>query len=127
MPQRRTNKGQLIDFDQLLAAQGNQPALGNMGVDAHGNRIMRGEIVETNAERARRTNQELNTTTQRVSLRRDRPETPNTDAVAAERKRVSEQMAKTAKMPKPSGQKEIHHDDGSIEVVPTYDMDEKKK
>lgn len=124
MPQRRTNKGQIIDFDKLLAAQGNQPALGNMGVDAHGNRISKGEVVETNADRARRTNRELGTTTQRVSLRRDRPETPRADPVEAERKRVNGEMAATAKKAKPSGQKEIHHDDGSIEVVPTYDKDD---
>ena len=34
MVQRKTNKGQVIDMDALIAAQGDRPAVGNAGTDA---------------------------------------------------------------------------------------------
>ena len=52
MVQRKTNKGQVIDFEALMAQ--NSPALGNMRVDAEGNRLgPNGEIVETAAGHVR--------------------------------------------------------------------------
>ena len=37
MSTRRTNKGQIIDFDALLSTQGETPAVGNTGAHAKGN------------------------------------------------------------------------------------------
>ena len=52
MVQRKTNKGQVIDFEALMAQ--NSPALGNMRVDADGNRLgPNGEIIEKREDRVR--------------------------------------------------------------------------
>jgi hypothetical protein len=44
---RRTNKGQIIDLDKLLAQQGGRPAVGNTGTDGEGNvRDSKGNIIK---------------------------------------------------------------------------------
>ena len=54
MVQRKTNKGQVIDMDALIAAQGDRPAVGNAGTDAHGNVLgPNGEIITPSEERVR--------------------------------------------------------------------------
>jgi len=54
MVNRRTNKGQIIDLDSIMAQQKDIPAMGNMGVDAEGNTLgPGGEIVEGRDQRVR--------------------------------------------------------------------------
>jgi hypothetical protein len=127
MTERRTNRGQLVDFDKLLSRQGNAPALGNMRVDGKGNQVEDGKVVKSSDQRVRDHYRSVETTTETVSLRRERPKKAD-DRVERERARIQDRLRETAKKstansakPKPTGQKEIHHDDGSIEVVPTYD------
>jgi len=50
MVQRKTNKGQIIDMDALISQQGERPAMGNAGTDAHGNVLGPGGKVETPSE-----------------------------------------------------------------------------
>ena len=54
MVTRRTNKGQVIDLDAIMAQQKDTTAMGNMGVDAEGNVLgPNGEIVEPRDQRVR--------------------------------------------------------------------------
>jgi len=54
MVQRKTNKGQIIDMDALMASQGDRPAVGNAGTDANGNVLgPGGEIITPSEERVR--------------------------------------------------------------------------
>ena len=50
MVQRKTNRGQIIDMEALIAAQGDRPAMGNAGTDAHGNVLGPDGKIETPAE-----------------------------------------------------------------------------
>ena len=51
MVQRKTNRGQVIDMDALIAQQGDRPAMGNAGTDAHGNVLGPNGEIETNSEK----------------------------------------------------------------------------
>ena len=54
MVQRRTNKGVVIDMEALLAQNSDEPAMGNMRVNAKGDVIGKnGEIIQTAEDRAR--------------------------------------------------------------------------
>jgi len=50
MVQRKTNKGQIIDMDALMASQGDRPAVGNAGTDAKGNVLGPGGEIQTPSE-----------------------------------------------------------------------------
>ena len=50
MVQRKTNKGQIIDMDALMASQGDRPAMGNAGTDANGNVLGPGGEIQTPSE-----------------------------------------------------------------------------
>lgn len=50
MVQRKTNKGQIIDMDALMASQGDRPAVGNAGTDANGNVLGPGGEIQTPSE-----------------------------------------------------------------------------
>jgi len=50
MVQRKTNKGQIIDMDALMAQQGDRPAVGNAGTDANGNVLGPGGEIQTPSE-----------------------------------------------------------------------------
>jgi len=50
MVQRKTNKGQVIDMDALMAQQGDRPAIGNAGTDAQGNVLGPGGVIVTPSE-----------------------------------------------------------------------------
>lgn len=54
MVQRRTNKGVIIDMEALLAQNSDEPAMGNMKVNAKGDVLGKnGEIIQTAEDRAR--------------------------------------------------------------------------
>jgi hypothetical protein len=51
---RKSNRGQSIDMEALIAANGASPAVGNLKVNAAGDTLgPGGDIIQTNAERAR--------------------------------------------------------------------------
>jgi hypothetical protein len=127
MTERRTNRGQLVDFDKLLTKQGDVPALGNMRVDGKGNQVENGVLVKTADQRVREHYLSVETTTDMVSLRRERPQKNNT-AAEQEIARVKGRMKETAEKSKTAtAQKEIHHPDGSIEVVMPTDNSENEE
>ena len=52
MVQHRSNKGVIVDFETLLAQSGDQPAVGNMNVNAKGDVIgSNGEIIQNAQDR----------------------------------------------------------------------------
>ena len=54
MAQRRTNKGQMLDFDNLLLKNEEEIALGNMKVNARGDKLGRaGKVVQKREEATR--------------------------------------------------------------------------
>ncbi len=83
MVTRKTNRGAPIDFDALMAKQNpSSPALGNMGVNAKGDRLgPRNEVVEPAEARVRRTYAKTETVSNdQVSLKGEtRTLAPDTD------------------------------------------------
>lgn len=143
MPQRKTNRGQVIDFDSLMEQQGGQPALGNMKTDAFGNRLgPNGEIIESAEKRARKHYKGSTGPARPTSLKTDLPSddpsgetrskvktpTKNTKKTDINQTAVDEEIARARKMMEemkakgvePVGQREIELSDGSIEVIPIY-------
>jgi len=74
MVEKRTSRGQIIDFDKLRStADATRPAIGNMGTDGKGNKLGKaGKIVQSNEERVRKYYAESQTVSQdKVSLKTD--------------------------------------------------------
>ena len=47
MTEKKSNRGVIVDMEALIAAQGDEPAVGNMGVNAKGDVIGKnGEIIQ---------------------------------------------------------------------------------
>ena len=76
MAQRKTNRGQVIDMEALIAAQGDRPAMGNAGTDAHGNVLGPDGKIETPAEERVRAYYEDNpmSSTAQQSLKGNQPQ-----------------------------------------------------
>ena len=55
MVERRTSKGQMLDFDKLRkSADSDRPAIGNMGTDGKGNKLGKGgQVILSKEERVR--------------------------------------------------------------------------
>jgi hypothetical protein len=54
MPTKKTNKGQVIDMDAIMAQNQSSVAVGNMGVNAKGDKIGKdGVVVQTSEDRVR--------------------------------------------------------------------------
>ena len=151
MVQRKTNKGQVIDMDALIAAQGDRPAVGNAGTDAHGNVLGPDGVVLTPAEERVRAYYEDNpmASTAQQSIKGNTPQvefTPEdnlqevkTSKTAKENVRTSEVQpdTQTKKEPEPAtpeeesfddqeplGFKEVELPNGDIEMVPYYTEEE---
>lgn len=146
MTLRRSNRGTPIDMDSLIAASNvTSPAVGNMSVNAKGDKLgARGEVVQKNEDRVRAYYRDNpRSSNSRVSLKGDAPTSklaPDTDAkppvgapktakTAAENVRT----AKPAPAPEPVaepdeftapqepiGYKEVELPNGDIEMVPVY-------
>lgn len=102
MVTRRTNKGATIDMDALIAkqAQTNTPAVGNMRVNAKGDKLgPGGEVIQKNEDRVRayyRDNPRSSTSKQ--SLRGpDQPPAP-TDAEARAEAKAKREAAKAERV-----------------------------
>ena len=147
MVNRRTNKGQVIDLDSIMAQQKDIPAMGNMGVDAEGNTLgPGGEIVEGRDQRVRayyKDNPQSSTAQQ--SLKGPTPTTSGkltpdsatpevkTAKTAKENVRTEAKKEQNVKQPEPEapqgesfdeqeplGYKEVELPNGDIEMVPYY-------
>ena len=72
---RKSNRGQSIDMEALIAANSSSPAVGNLRVNAAGDTIgPGGDIIQTNAERARAYYQDNpSSSTSQVSIKGDMP------------------------------------------------------
>jgi len=72
---RKSNRGQSIDMEALIAANKESPAVGNMKVNAGGDVVGKGgEIVQANEDRVRAYYQENpSSSTSQVSLKGDMP------------------------------------------------------
>lgn len=53
MVNRRSNKGTIIDMDAIMAANEKSVAVGNMGVNAKGETVQDGVVVQSSEERVR--------------------------------------------------------------------------
>lgn len=151
MVQRKTNKGQVIDMDALIAAQGDRPAVGNAGTDAHGNVLGPDGVVLTPAEERVRAYYEDNpmASTAQQSIKGNTPQVEftqednlqevKTSKTAKENVRTSEVQpdTQTKKEPEPAtpeeesfddqeplGFKEVELPNGDIEMVPYYTEEE---
>ena len=143
MVQRKTNKGQIIDMEALIAAQGDRPAMGNAGTDAHGNVLGPDGKIETPAEERVRAYYEDNpmSSTAQQSLKGNQPQAEftqednlqevKTAQTAKENKRTAKAKPDTQtkkepepKEPEPLGYKEVELPNGDIDMVPYYTEEE---
>jgi hypothetical protein len=151
MVQRKTNKGQVIDMDALIASQGDRPAVGNAGTDAHGNVLGPDGSVQTPAEERVRAYYEDNpmASTAQQSIKGNTPQVEftqednlqevKTSKTAKENVRTSKVQpdTQTKKEPEPAtpeeesfddqeplGFKEVELPNGDIEMVPYYTEEE---
>lgn len=151
MVQRKTNRGQIIDFDSLLAQQGNTPAIGNMGTDGKGNVLgPGGQVVATNEQRVRKYLKDNPVTSKdQVSLKQNDGYVDSTEGAGVVETKTAKTAAENARTQKlqpdpepvvepdefdepeevppmePLGYKEVQLPNGDIEMVPYYHEDDK--
>lgn len=153
---RKTNKGQEIDLEGLMAASGQgSRALGNMGVNAKGDVLGKGgEVVQKNEDRVRayyRDNPKSSTATASLKgpMPKLKPDTADTSVIAPETAKTAQMEAEKVAKPKkqkkkepepppvdepeefdapiePLGYNEVELPNGDIEMVPYYKEDDKK-
>ena len=141
MVQRRTNKGVVIDMEALLAQNSDEPAMGNMRVNAKGDGIGKnGEIIQTAEDRARAYYTENpKSSTAKSTLKGAQPDQPAQTESELEPEVKTAEAEKTeanqsvidqvdpASVPEekkdrePVGYKEVELPNGDIEMVPIYD------
>lgn len=141
MVQRRTNKGVVIDMEALLAQNSDEPAMGNMRVNAKGDVIGKnGEIIQTAEDRARAYYTENpKSSTAKSTLKGAQPDQPAQTESELEPEVKTAEAEKTeanqsvidqvdpASVPEekkdrePVGYKEVELPNGDIEMVPIYD------
>jgi hypothetical protein len=143
MVQHRSNRGKVIDFQTLMAQQGDQPAVGNMNVNARGDVIGKGGKVVQKAEERARKHYDANPksdTTEKSSLKGPLPdeatniETNMSPTVKTAKAQATEEKKAKPKAPpvdepdefdapeglQPLGYKEVELPNGDIEMVPYY-------
>jgi|TARA_B000000609_G_scaffold144008_1_gene124431 hypothetical protein len=142
MVQRRTNKGVIIDMEALLAQNSDEPAMGNMKVNAKGDVLGKnGEIIQTAEDRARAYYTENpKSSTAKSTLKGAQPDQPaQTDSEMEPEVKTAEaqkteanqsviDQVDPASVPAqadeertPVGYKEVELPNGDIEMVPIYD------
>ena len=142
MVQRRTNKGVIIDMEALLAQNSDEPAMGNMKVNAKGDVLGKnGEIIQTAEDRARAYYTENpKSSTAKSTLKGAQPDQPaQTDSEMEPEVKTAEaqkteanqsviDQVDPASVPAqadeertPVGYKEDELPNGDIEIVPIYD------
>jgi hypothetical protein len=148
MVQRKTNKGQVIDMDALMAQQGDRPAVGNAGTDAYGNVLgPHGEIQTPSEERVRayyEDNPMASTSQQSIKGQQPQAEFTSEDNLQeVKTAKTAKENARTKMQPdtqtkeepkapagetfddnEPLGFREVELPNGDIEMVPYYTEDE---
>jgi len=138
MVQRKTNNGQIIDFDSMIG-QGDEIAIGNMNVNARGDVLGKDGEVVTKAEDRVRAYYEDNpmSSTASVSPKGAMPdvepqaksEMDPTPKTAKAQKTEADQsvMGQTAEPVEQerviASYKEVEQENGDIEMVPVYEDD----
>ena len=145
MVQRKTNRGQVIDMDALMAKQGDRPAMGNAGTAAHGNVLGPDGSILTPAEERVRAYYEDNpmASTNQQSLKGNQEQvefTPDDNLQEVRTAKTAKENVRTAKAkpdtttkePEPQveveqtplGFTEVTQPNGDIEMVPYYTQEE---
>ena len=147
--QKKTSRGQIVDFEAMLAAQGDVPAVGNMNTNAKGDVLgPNGEVVESNEQRVRKyLRDNPSTSNDQVSLNTDNSIVTNTvgvDVVETKTAKTEAENVRTAQpepiieepsefdepeevepMPEPLGYNEVETPEGDIDMVPYYNEEDK--
>jgi hypothetical protein len=138
MVQRRTNRGQVIDFDKLVkSTDSERPAIGNMGTDGQGNKLgAGGRVVQSKEDRVRAYYADLEErAVPQKSLKGAMPDS-GVDATApapeVKTAKTAQENVRTAPdaplgedfdeniEQEPLGYKEVELPNGDIEMVPYY-------
>lgn len=138
MTDRKSNRGIIVDMESLIAAQGDQPAVGNMNVNANGDVIGKnGEIIQKAEDRVRAYYEDnpLSSTAETTlkGLEPDQPEQVQTDAQpevkTAEAQKTEQDQSVMNAVETPAEErkvvsyKEVELPNGDIEMVPVYEDD----
>lgn len=150
--QKKTSRGQIVDFEAMQAAQGNVPAVGNMRTDGNGNVLgANGEIIQTNEQRVRKYLRDNPTSSnEQVSLNTEQnmnPPSGGEGVVETKTAKTEAENVRTAKtkvqpdpiieepsefdepeteaMPEPLGYNEVELPNGDIDMVPYYNEEDK--
>lgn len=138
MTSRRTYKGSMIDMEALAAQSPSKiPAVGNMGVNAKGDKLGKnGKVVQKNEDRVRAHYKNNPSTTQTGSLRGTVSETVKkhkpmvdefVDPEPEEKPKPTtkrKSKTKTQEPPQPLGYVEVENDEGDIDMVPYFSEEE---
>ncbi len=149
--QKKTSRGQIVDFEAMQASQGNVPAVGNMGTDGNGNVLgPNGEVIQTNEQRVRKyLRDNPSSSNEQVSLNTDSSvvtDTAGAGVVETKTAKTEAENVRTAKqkvqpdpvvqpsefdepaeepMPEPLGYNEVETPEGDIDMVPYYNEEDK--
>ena len=134
MVQRRTNNGQIIDLDSIIG--GDEPAVGNMKVNARGDVLgANGEVVQKAEDRVRAYYQDNpNSSTATTSTKGAMPDVeaqpksemqPEVKTAKAKRTEADQSVMGQTTEPveetrEPISYKEVELPNGDIEMVPVY-------
>lgn len=147
MSQYKSNKGKIVDFQSLLAQYGDQPAVGNMNVNARGDLIGKGgQVIQKAEDRARAYYKDnpKSSTASKSSIKGPMPDEvkqPQSDmspkVKTAEAMKTEQAQTTVPKQPvaepdefdapddmQPLGYKEVELPNGDIEMVPYYNEDD---
>ena len=139
MVDRKSNRGKIIDMESLIAANSDEPAVGNMNVNAQGDVLgPNGEVIQKAEDRVRAYYQDkpLSSTAQ-TTLKGpipDQPEQVQTDAqpevktAEAQKTEQDQSVMNAVETPAPEQRKvvsykEVELPNGDIEMVPVYEDD----
>ena len=139
MTDKKSNRGVIVDMEALIAQQGDQPAVGNMGVNANGDVLgPNGEIIQKAEDRVRAYYEENPmSSTAKTTLKGpmpDQPVTEETDAqpelktAEAQKTEQDQSVMNAVETPAPEQRKvvsykEVELPNGDIEMVPVYEDD----
>ena len=139
MTDKKSNRGVIVDMEALIAAQGDEPAVGNMGVNANGDVIgPGGEVIQKAEDRVRAYYEENPlSSTAKATLKGPMPDQPiqdETDASpelkTAEAQKTEQDQSVMNAVETPAEEerkvisyKEVELPNGDIEMVPVYEDD----
>ena len=139
MTDKKSNRGVIVDMEALIAQQGDQPAVGNMGVNANGDVLgPNGEIIQKAEDRVSAYYEENPmSSTAKTTLKGPMPDQPIQDETDAQPELKTAEAQKTEQdqsvmnaVETPAEEerkvisyKEVELPNGDIEMVPVYEDD----